>query len=128
MNKQHKILISTALIFIFIFSVQAYVGSGFEPIVMDETQESEKERSFRNHDAILDKIELFPNPAHNVLNVGVKNMKQIEIIDMFGRIVMKKDRCNDNERLDISNLREGLYFIRITTTDEKVVVEKFIKK
>jgi hypothetical protein len=74
------------------------------------------------------KVELFPNPASNELNVEAKNMKQIEIIDMLGRIVMKKERCNDAEKLDISSIKDGMYFIRITTADNQISIHRFIKK
>ncbi|MDR0436996.1 MAG: T9SS type A sorting domain-containing protein [Bacteroidales bacterium] len=134
MNKHQlfsKLLIAAVLAFAIAFGAQAYSDGDFKQLVMYEILEDEKgeqEAPFRTNNSISPKIELFPNPAHNVLNVEAKNMKQIEIIDMFGRIVMKKDRCNDTERLDISNLKESLYFIRVTTSDEKVTVAKFIKK
>jgi hypothetical protein len=81
-----------------------------------------------NRDFTLEVIHLFPNPATNELNVRAENMKQIEIMNMIGSIVIKKEQCEVEERIDISDLREGLYFIRVTTGDNAVRVEKFIKK
>jgi Ca2+/H+ antiporter len=70
----------------------------------------------------------FPNPAYDVLTVKAESMKQIEVIDMSGRIVIKKECSAETERLEIANLKEGLYFLRVTMNDNKVTVVKFVKK
>ncbi len=76
-----------------------------------------------------DMISLYPNPTNEgIFRVEAKGMNQIEIIDIFGRIILKKGQCDEAERLDVSNLREGLYFIRVTTSDKGVAVARFIKK
>ncbi len=73
-------------------------------------------------------FDFYPNPATEVLNVKAKDLKLIEIVNMAGRIVIKKKCKEDVERVDLSACTEGLHFIRVTTKDDKVSVAKFIKK
>lgn len=114
-----KALIAPLLILMFFGIAMAQSDT----IARENSPEPSLERDLSSN-----KVELFPNPASNELNVAAKNMKQIEIIDMLGRIVMKKDRCNDTEKLDISSIKDGMYFIRITTADNQVSIHRFIKK
>ena len=73
-------------------------------------------------------VSFYPNPAEDYLSVATKDMKKVEIIDMLGRIVIEKNHCNDSERIDVSALIEGLYFLRVTRNDNSAVVTKFVKK
>jgi len=83
----------------------------------------EQATSIKDHKNIS--FEIFPNPVNNVLYIKAENLKQVEIIDMLGRSVIKKQA--NFERIVVSNLREGLYFIRLTTTDNRVVIDRFVK-
>ena len=69
-------------------------------------------------------VVLFPNPADNTINVIAEGVQHIEIIDATGRIVRS---LNNDGAIDISNLNQGVYVVR-TTTSKGVSVEKFIKK
>jgi hypothetical protein len=73
-------------------------------------------------------VSIHPNPVSDILHVEAENMRLIEIIDMLGRTAIRKATSNDRESIDVSNLREGMYFIRVTTTNEETVVTRFIKQ
>ena len=77
---------------------------------------------------ISESVSIHPNPVLDVLYVEAENLKTIEIIDMLGRVVLQKMAPSSNKnRIDVNHLREGLHFIRLTLTDGRVMIERFIK-
>jgi len=64
-----------------------------------------------------------PNPVNNLLNIDFSRLDaasvQIEIFDLLGQRVFKQSIANPAENfrksLDVSNLLNGIYFIRINT-------------
>lgn len=72
-------------------------------------------------------VKVFPNPASTFVNVECKNISSVQVHDILGRIVINNKYNNSNRiQLNISNLRKGIYIIRITTIDGKLEKEKFI--
>lgn len=76
-----------------------------------------------------EKIIIYPNPTSDYLsisNLGNHMVSSIEIIDTTGKIVKK---CTDNfSKIDVSNLSQGLYVLRIETQKGEKFAENFIKK
>lgn len=69
-------------------------------------------------------ISIYPNPASGILYLESHEQWAVaEIIDLNGKVVK---RAEGNE-IDISDLRNGLYAIRIHTT-KGVVTRKFVKE
>ena len=72
-------------------------------------------------------ISIYPNPANEVIKILNNNnlsISNIEIIDLTGRIVLSTEKCED---INISELAEGQYFVKII--GETTIVKKlFIKK
>ena len=55
-------------------------------------------------------INVYPNPANN--NISLKGINgDVQILDYTGRIIFTAD-TNNNCKIDISNLKQGLYFIK----------------
>jgi hypothetical protein len=76
-------------------------------------------------------VNIYPNPASTELFVDVEFDarwvgKEIQVINISGQIQFKKTISSRIQKLDISQLRPGLYFIRAEKQDEKIM-EKFIK-
>ena len=68
-------------------------------------------------------LQVFPNPVTDgYFYIEADDMRQIEIIDMLGRTVMQKNVNSSRERVDIPNLREGLYVVRVTTATGRTLV------
>ena len=73
---------------------------------------------FRKSDFII-----YPNPVKDRINILTNtNINTISIIDVNGKIVFK----GNNPSIDISNLNNGLYFVKIETA-QGITNEKFIK-
>lgn len=59
-------------------------------------------------------LTVFPNPASGALTVKGPVMHEIEIYDLFGRL-LKKETCHGSEvLLDIASLAAGVYVLRVT--------------
>jgi hypothetical protein len=106
--------------------------NGSAPLVVvssDSKVSSVKQRSNRSQDW----IEVYPNPAKELINVNVKTSEKLlsfEIIDLVGQTVMAKDIHNSEVNIQIngSELPDGLYTLRFHTNkgvlQEKVIIRK----
>lgn len=79
-------------------------------------------------DISVTSINVFPNPAKDFLNVQFNEGSEylMEMIDMTGKLVKSQNIYNSEERIDISDISDGLYFIKVTYKTESFVC-KFIK-
>ena len=69
---------------------------------------------------------VYPNPAKNMLHVEDFGLTQVEVFNIMGQSVLS---LNENfETVDISHLQNGIYFIRIKTTEEEKTVKLVIEK
>nr|NQU93189.1 carboxypeptidase regulatory-like domain-containing protein [Bacteroidota bacterium] len=62
-------------------------------------------------------INIYPNPASEFIMVNNSKNANLMICDLTGRPVMQKTIVNDSQRVDISQLRQGMYLL-ILSSDE----------
>lgn len=66
----------------------------------------------------------YPNPASSFIMINAENAK-VSVIDITGKIVINVNAVNNNS-IDISNLSEGMYIVRINSNgnilDQKLQV------
>ncbi len=79
--------------------------------------------------ASIDEVEnanvvLYPNPVTNILNIEAQGIQEVNVLDVNGRTVMTLQNTN---RIDMTDLANGVYFVRIITT-EGVSTQKIAKK
>ena len=69
----------------------------------------------------------YPNPTSGQLTIEVKNTIPtiIEIYDSLGRQVLKS---SFSERIDLSYIPSGLYFVRVLDANNQLLVQKIIKE
>lgn len=60
-------------------------------------------------------INVYPNPAESLVNVTAEGLKNVELIDMMGRVISRNESSEAMMTIDLSNLTSGIYFLRITT-------------
>lgn len=68
-------------------------------------------------------VEIFPNPAKNEILINLKDQlppKEIQIVDEKGHLVLQTEF---KEKINVSNLSRGVYFVKINNK-----IEKFIKE
>lgn len=73
------------------------------------------------------RLDIFPNPVTDKLYInGSDTIDEVSIFNVTGVMIYKESDLTDNE-IDMSNLGEGLYIIKIKTNNCNVV-KRFIKK
>ncbi len=76
-------------------------------------------------DSQLDGISLYPNPASSILNLKNAENANIEIFDVLGKRILSQDNISINEQINVSNLVNGTYFIRIVK-DNALTTKRFL--
>lgn len=73
-------------------------------------------------------IKLYPNPATNLVNVvGVTDTVSATVVDLQGRVVLNQVLTQVNSQIITSNLPQGMYFLKISSTNIQKTIT-FIKK
>lgn len=61
-------------------------------------------------------IRLYPNPATgNHITIVSKNVLSLEVFDILGKKVAIEKINSRQQKLDISNLKSGIYLVRFTS-------------
>ena len=83
--------------------------------------------NFNLNDKINFKIS--PNPVKSNFQIQSKNsIEIIEISNELGQIIKEINNYNSNELVAISDLANGVYFIKIVTSDAEIQIQKLIKE
>ncbi len=70
-------------------------------------------------------LTIYPNPANDFIEIKTDlKYNNISIIDVTGKTIKQ---VNSNNKIDISNLTTGIYFIKIIGT-ENAIIKKFVKQ
>ena len=72
-------------------------------------------------------IAVFPNPAHNVLQVRGEDVQYVEIFNSIGTRVFANNVSN-SESIDISDFASGIYFVRIFDRKGNISTERIVKR
>lgn len=75
---------------------------------------------------VVSEVSIYPNPATSVLNVNAAGYSQVEVINMLGQVVYSNSISN-NAQINVSNLNDGVYFVRLSGANG-TTTQKFIKK
>ncbi len=70
---------------------------------------------------------VFPNPAHDHINISAKGLKLVEISDLYGKTIISQALECDELLLDISQLKPGIYFVA-TTSGQGFTTQKIVKQ
>jgi hypothetical protein len=75
---------------------------------------------------------IYPNPFTSNIVIemnGIDRIRSIQLIDMKGQIVRDSERMDaTNYKVEASDLSNGIYYLKINTTDGKVLNNKLIKQ
>jgi hypothetical protein len=68
---------------------------------------------------------IYPNPATSVLNIAMNDeVQMVQVYSLDGKLVKE----TATKQVDVSTLQAGFYMVKITTSNNKVGVKKFIKQ
>ncbi len=67
----------------------------------------------------MPRVRIFPNPANSQVTVSSEfYMTEVSVVDMQGRILIKKKEAGHTISLPIAHLDNGIYIVQITTSDQ----------
>ncbi len=90
---------------------------------LDSTDVTGKSGIYKDADNIL----LYPNPATNFIQIkNVNHVKKVVILNILGQEVKTFD--NVSGRMEISDLKSGMYIMNMYLKDNQVAVKNFLKK
>ena len=69
-----------------------------------------------------------PNPTTGVVRIIGKDLKAAEVVNTLGQRVATTHGKGDQMTIDIANLPEGVYFVRITNEQGRKCVRKVVKE
>jgi hypothetical protein len=79
-----------------------------------------------NEVSLEDSFSIYPNPANDFIIINNTNwIKSKTLYSITGQLI--KQENNQNEKIDISNLQQGLYLLEIETTNNQKVTKKIVK-
>jgi hypothetical protein len=75
-------------------------------------------------------ILIYPNPASNYINIKTdgNDIQSINIYDITGKVIYHKDGLTKKLNIDISYLKEGIYFINIRKNTKTINKKLIIKR
>jgi hypothetical protein len=76
-----------------------------------------------------DNFTLFPNPANDVLNINFDietNFTKLEILNNLGQLIREEYLVLKNNFIDIKDLPEGVYLLRIKNSNSENISKRFI--
>ena len=73
-------------------------------------------------------VTVYPNPTSGLIQIenGEWRMENVEVYDVYGKLLSTVEVFSNNATLDLSGYAKGTYFVRVTT--EKGVVTKRVVK
>ncbi|MDR1725686.1 MAG: T9SS type A sorting domain-containing protein [Bacteroidales bacterium] len=72
-----------------------------------------------------DVFSIMPNPATNQINIIAKNYNEVKVYDIFGRELIGTGKQTS---IDISNLANGIYNVRLLSNGKTVGSKKIVKQ
>ncbi len=98
-------------------------GSGFQ-IYGHDAVYTDVEESMLN----LETISTFPNPSQGIININLQEATQVVIFDLTAKVIQKTTLEEGVNTLDLSNLPNGIYFLKFKQKNnislQKIVISK----
>jgi hypothetical protein len=71
-------------------------------------------------------LKVYPNPAHDRINIQCQNMKQVSIFNLLGIQIERKDVNDDYTIISTCNLPLGTYILKVENVDGKIGYSRFV--
>jgi hypothetical protein len=106
-----------------------FIGGSFITINADTMNNITKYDPFTNsiEPIVSEEINIFPNPAIDILKIEGINMLNLEVIiyDIMGKMVLNKIAFNNE--ISIEGIQPGIYQCKLFNNSEYLGMRKFIK-
>ncbi len=75
----------------------------------------------------LANFSIAPNPATDIIFLTTNKQATVQINDVFGKLVFEKKNCTNQEQIDVSSLKSGVYLVTVLNENssftKKLLVE-----
>lgn len=109
-----------------VFKFQLMCGNELGHYYFDSFNVTINDINMSLEDGFNDLINVYPNPTNGLINLNFTNNVSFDIFSINGKLINGYTNFRDN-RLDLSYLQNGVYFIQFHI-DDKIIVKKIIKK
>ena len=65
-------------------------------------------------------VEVYPNPAKDVLTVKAENLSNVTVYNMMGQKMMSQDVDTEELTINTSDFESGIYMVRIVANGSEV--------
>ncbi len=76
----------------------------------------------------ISKARIYPNPSSGLINLDGVKSAQVQVFNAVGEMVYSIDETAANQRIDLTNLTKGVYFVQIRKDDQhslkKIILTK----
>ena len=75
-------------------------------------------------------VNLYPNPAKEYVDIRINgdvNVTSMEVYDVYGKLLNAMNVVENPTRINVSNLANGMYFVRVNT-EAGAVTKTFVKR
>ena len=66
-------------------------------------------------------VNLYPNPTSGQLTIEAEAMTVVSVYDLVGQCVMRQSVDNDQAVIDMDNLQDGIYMVKVETLNGAVM-------
>ena len=74
-----------------------------------------------------EQLTIYPNPATSIVNIAFKEMQQVIITDVTGRILLNKQLGSvSNTQLNIGSIGKGMFLVRVIGKDGRSETKKLV--
>ena len=77
-------------------------------------------------------VKVFPNPTDKILNIDFKSLSEekmnVQLLNSLGEILINEQLSIQNSTINIESLNTGIYFLKITGTNNTNITKKIIKQ
>lgn len=70
-------------------------------------------------------MEVYPNPASDMLFIQGRNMKSVAVFNALGQCFVFREWADDAVQLDLGKLPNGLYLLKVET-DKGIAIKRFV--
>lgn len=77
-------------------------------------------------EVVTENVEIYPNPAKNVVNINVNDLDKISVFNSIGQAVYVENVNSDEHAINVESWSNGLYYISLETKNGVISSQKII--
>jgi hypothetical protein len=98
-------------------------------MTVSEIMQDECTASLGSDIRIQNSIEIFPNPCHDFVSIKYSGQNNLsyKLFDLTGALLLTGDLANADTEIDVSSLKNGIYYLRVYDSEKTFIPAKLIK-